>query len=82
MTTLDEQAIAPAKTEQCIDGPEDCAGAIEFRWPGYGQRSWPRCEKHGEERVTREEAARERYPEHAPSDFDPEHAGERWDADY
>lgn len=67
---------------QCIDGPDDCAGAVALRWPGYGHRHWPRCEKHAEERVEREDTARERYPEHAPSDFDPAYAGERWDADY
>jgi hypothetical protein len=27
-------------------------------------------------------AARARYPVHAPADFDPTYAGERWDDDY
>jgi hypothetical protein len=72
-------------TEQleCIEGPEGCEGPVEYRWPGYGERNWPRCEKHGAERVEREEAAMERYPDTPapPADFDPLDAGERWDED-
>jgi len=69
---------------ECIEGPEDCAGPVELRWPGYGERCWPRCERHGRERVEREETAQERYPDTVwpPADFDPLDAGERWADDY
>jgi hypothetical protein len=72
--------------EDCLDGPDGCGGEVLYRWPGYGERNWPRCEKHGEERVEREAGAVERYgnPDSpcVPSDFDPDYAGERWDEDY
>lgn len=68
---------------ECLEGPDGCEGEVLYRWPGYGERDWPRCEKHGEARVKREEEARERYPDSpcAPADFDPSYAGERWDDD-
>jgi hypothetical protein len=68
---------------ECIDGPENCRGPVMMRWPGYGEQNWPRCEKHGAERVEREEGARERYPDTIcpPSDFDPLDAGEAWGED-
>jgi hypothetical protein len=65
---------------ECIEGPDGCRGEVLYRWPGYGDRNWPRCEKHGEERVRREEEAMRRYPVLEPSDFDPLDAGERWEA--
>lgn len=58
-----------------------CEGPVEYRWPGYGEKQWPRCEKHGEERIDRERVNQERYPEQRPADFDPLAAGERWDED-
>ena len=67
---------------ECLEGPDGCAGEVDYRWPGYGDRSWPRCERHGEDRLQREEAAIERYPDLGPpADFDPLDAGERWDED-
>lgn len=45
----------------------------------------PRCDGHYDayvERVQpRMDEIRRRYPEHAPADFDPAYAGERWDED-
>ena len=69
---------------ECLDdhGDGTCSGPVEMRWPGYGERSWPRCEKHGEERIEKAEETKRRYPQHAPDDFDPSYAGERWDDDY
>lgn len=66
---------------RCLEGPDGCEGEVRYRWPGYGERDWPRCQKHGDERVRREEEARERYPVHQPADFDPDYAGERWEED-
>jgi hypothetical protein len=34
---------------QCLDGPTGCAGPVEMRWPGYGDESRPRCERHHDE---------------------------------
>ena len=66
---------------ECLNGPEDCKGPVEYRWAGYGDKHWPRCEKHGAERVEREQEARERYPDGPciPAGFDPAYAGESWD---
>lgn len=68
---------------ECIDGygPDDssCSGPIEYRMAlsGTGQ-SYPRCDGHWERRVDREQEIRQRYPEHAPSDWSPYDAGEAW----
>lgn len=67
---------------ECIDGPEDCQGAVAMRWPGYGTRCYPRCKAHGEARVRREEENIRRYAPDgpcAPQGFDPADAGEVWD---
>jgi len=65
---------------RCIDGPEGCAGPVKQRWPGYGQRTWSRCEQHANARIHREHAHRDEIPDGAciPTDFDPADAGERW----
>jgi hypothetical protein len=64
---------------ECIEGPDGCGGEVLMRWPGYGDKTWPRCERHGEARLAREEEALERYPEFGvPADFDELDAGERW----
>ena len=77
-----DRVYARANELECIEGPEGCRGAVAMRWPGYGQRSWPRCEHHGDARVRREQAATQRYPEPGPpADFDPVDAGESWDPD-
>lgn len=72
---------------ECLEGPsEDCSGPVEMRWPGYGEKQWPRCEHHGESRVRREQEsmARNGNPDSpcAPAGFDPSYAGERWDDEY
>ena len=69
---------------ECLDDYRGkCRGPVEFHSidPGF-RRAFPRCEKHWGEAVDREMALRERYPVHAPADFDESYAGERWDDDY
>lgn len=83
MPYFDEVLPADECIQYSAEYPQQCAGAVEYRYPlsGTGQ-SFPRCEKHWEERLENEEKLRERYPEHAPSDFDPAYAGEYWGEDY
>ncbi len=68
-------------TEPCLEEGPDCAGVVEFH--SYGQRlkAFPRCCKHHRDRLAVERGIEERYPQHAPADFDPSYAGERWDED-
>jgi len=72
---------------ECLDdyGEGTCSGAVEYRMPlsGTGQ-AFPRCERHWDERLEREESIREDYPDSpcAPAWFDEADAGERWDEDY
>lgn len=76
-------AHTPAR---CLNENDDCNGPVELRWPGYGHRSWPRCEFHGEERIERHNdpnsVARYADSDCVPEWFDPAYAGERWEADY
>jgi len=71
------------ETPQCIaygERGEGCEGAVEYRMPLSGTgRSFPRCDKHWDERLDLEEGLRERYPEQPPSDWSPLDAGESWD---
>jgi hypothetical protein len=70
---------------ECLDsGREDdpCSGAVEYRMPLSGTgRSFPRCERHWEQRLKTQEEINERYPYHQPPDFDPMDAGEAWGED-
>jgi hypothetical protein len=70
--------------KKCIErGFQNCAGPVEFRSPlSPTGRSFPRCEKHWNERLDKQDRINERYPHNAPSDFDPLDAGERWDDEY
>jgi hypothetical protein len=75
----------PYAADECLDyDPETCSGAVELRWPGEGERSWPRCQHHGDEREARALANARNYPDSpiAPPWFDEADAGERWDDDY
>lgn len=70
---------------ECIQShaEEGCEGTVEHREPLSGSgRSFPRCEKHWEQRLRLEEGIRRRYPQHPPSDWSPLDAGEHWDEDY
>lgn len=44
-------------------------------------RSFPRCDKHWNDALVRDEEIRNRYPYHQPADFDPSYAGEAWGED-
>ena len=72
------------ETQECLDGPRDCKGDIEYRMALSGTgRSFPRCDLHWSERLDRQDEINRRYPVNAPSDFDPTYAGEVWgDDDY
>lgn len=53
----------------CCDGGlerDGCRGPVALRWPGYGHKSYPRCEAHGEARLRREDANRARYAPDGP----------------
>ncbi|MCA1656672.1 MAG: hypothetical protein LC713_03010, partial [Actinobacteria bacterium] len=82
---VNEQGDPTGSLEECLEGPEGCRGPVEWRWPGYGDRCWPRCQHHGDERVKREDEAIDRYgnPDSpcAPPGFDPDDAGESWSGD-
>lgn len=67
---------------ECLDdyGEGTCQGAVEYRMALSGTgRSFPRCDKHWEERLREQERINRTYPSLAPSDFDPAYAGERWE---
>lgn len=74
----------PDEPLECIDdhGEDGCQGPVEYRMPlsGTGE-SFPRCEKHWNERLAVQEDIDERYPQMAPADFDPLDAGEAWGED-
>lgn len=72
---------------ECLEdrGEDTCRGSVEYRMPLSGTgKSFPRCEKHWEDRLEREGRIRERYPDSPlpPTDFDPSYAGEYWNDDY
>jgi hypothetical protein len=69
---------------ECLDDYEgSCSGAVEYRMALSGTgRSFPRCDKHWDDRLEVQEGINQRYPSQQPADFDPMYAGERWDEDY
>lgn len=69
---------------ECLNAHDgQCSGDIEYRYALSGTGiSYPRCDKHWDDRCERQDEINRRYPHHAPSDFDPMYAGERWDEDY
>lgn len=77
-------------TDKCLDrhaavnGGTSCEGEIEGDWSRSGLTFMSRCQTHRWEWLDRQAEIDERYPDspHAPSDFDPTYAGERWDDDY
>lgn len=73
-------------TEECLDARHDepCDGTIEFRMPLSGTgKSFPRCDRHWDIRLTKHEIDQERYPDSPlpPSWFDQADVGERWEDD-
>lgn len=72
--------------DPCIDRPEGggtpCVGRTELRESLSGTGTpIPRCEGHWQARLAWQLEHDRRYPRHAPPDFDPLAAGERWDED-
>lgn len=75
----------PAETLECLDGPVMCKGEVRYRMALSGTgRSFPRCDKHWDDRLDVQDGINSRYPDSpfAPSGFDPSYAGESWDEDY
>ena len=73
-------------TITCLDnyGRGDCAGAVEYRYALSGtDRSFPRCDRHWDERLDAQERIERDYPDSdsAPVWFDADAAGERWNED-
>ena len=71
-----------AEPKPCIDGPDGCDGKVTYRMPlSWTGKSFPRCDKHWEERLSRQEEHDRKYPAQQPADFDPGYAGESWEED-
>jgi hypothetical protein len=71
-----------AQQLSCLDAwqGEECDGPVERRPAMSPTGVWhPRCERHFAIRLDRQRGIEERYPQHAPADFDPTYAGESWD---
>lgn len=70
---------------ECLDDPtgETCAGVVELRLRASDWSSWPRCERHADEREQRREQSMELYADSdvPPDWFDPLDAGESWDGE-
>lgn len=68
----------------CLDSHKrGCGGETVLR-PSLSGTGTPiaRCDVHWDRRLRLQNEINDRYPTHAPSDFDPAYAGERWDEDY
>jgi hypothetical protein len=67
----------------CLDARDDdpCKGKVMWRYPGYGEARFLRCEKHGMARIDRAAKQRQDWPDSPipPRWFDPLAAGEAWD---
>lgn len=76
-------ASRPAR--ECLNfEPAECRGTVEYRMAlSMTGRSFPRCDKHWQQRLDEQERINERYPDSpfAPAGFDPSYAGESWDGE-
>lgn len=73
------------EVEDCIEdnGDDTCKGPVLFRESLSGTGTpIARCDHHWSKRLDLQQELAQRYPRHAPADFDPSYAGERWDEDY
>ena len=74
-----------APTLTCLDEDDGvCEGAVEHRMAlSSTGRSFPRCERHWQARLDRQEQISRDYPDSPcpPGWFDPAAAGESWDED-
>jgi hypothetical protein len=78
-----EPAPPPLTFDDCIDGGEH-KGDVKYRYALSGTgKSFPRCDKHWDERLDRQSGYDERYPDSPtpPPGFDPSYAGESWDGE-
>lgn len=69
---------------ECLDGPDECRGPVEYHSTDPGRRpAFPRCARHWDLRLKRREESMELYADSdvPPPWFDPTIAGERWDDD-
>jgi hypothetical protein len=78
--------MAVEETIECLDADvnDPCEGPVEYRMALSGTgRSFPRCEKHWQDRLRVQERVNRDYPDSpiAPAWFDPADAGESWDED-
>lgn len=80
MTTTD--------TPKCMDdrGHGTCLGEVQYHMQPYpSTKSFPRCERHWEDRCKLQDQIDKRYAPNSdvpPIGFDPTYAGERWSDDY
>lgn len=75
-----DERLAASECVSFGDVGEYCSGAVEYRMALSGTGiSYPRCEAHWDQRVSREEQLRERYPQQPPPDWSPDLIGESWD---
>jgi len=74
----------PDPQPECLQRHDGrCEGSVEYRMSLSGTgTSIPRCDYHWAKRLETEEEHNRKYPVLAPSDFDPDYAGERWDDEY
>ena len=73
----------------CVDfGRSSCVGDVEYHSLSFTlteSSALPRCEKHWDQRVARDEQIRQDYPDSpiAPAWYKgDDYAGERWNDDY
>jgi hypothetical protein len=81
----EQHAEEELTNEDCLGGPVECRGKVEYRMPLSGSgRSFPRCDHHWSQRLDHQERLRGDYPDSPspPRWFDPADAGEHWDSDY
>ena len=77
-------------TPRCLDARSsshiECEGEVSYHMQPYpSTRSFPRCEKHWDERCRKQDEIDRRYAPNSsvpPAGFDPTYAGERWEDDY
>ena len=65
---------------ECLDGPGDCRGLVEFRMPlSPSGRAFPRCDHHWSLRLDKEEKTFSWRSDVPPSWLDEAACGERWE---
>lgn len=68
---------------ECMNGPDDCEGTVEYRSVDGRGSAPPRCDFHFERRLQQRENSSEMYAysDVPPPGFDPSYAGERFHED-